>query len=77
VIAQLTGIGEIGHAPAVGIVFGHAGFGETLEAVGIAGRVRAEQAVAADFLGPAAVVDLVELVAAAKLGGGGATNALP
>ena len=68
VIAELAGIGEVGHLPAVEIVFGHAFLGEALEAVGIARRLRAEQAIAPDLLGRAAVVDLVELVPAAELG---------
>ena len=67
VIAELAGIGEVGHLPAVEVVFGHAFLGEALEAVGIAGRLRAEQAIAADLLGRAAVVDLVELMTAAEL----------
>src|SRR5208282_703476 len=66
VIAELAGIGQIRHLPAVEIVLRHAILGEALEAVGIAGRLRAEQAIAADFFGRAAVVDLVELVPAAE-----------
>src|SRR5262245_66151404 len=76
VIAELARIGEVGHLPAVEIVFGHAFLGEALEAVGIAGGLRAEQAVAADLLGRAAVVDLVELVPAAELAGHGVPQEL-
>src|SRR5260370_32950920 len=65
-IAQLSGIGEVGHLPAVEVVLRHALLGEALEAVGVAGGLRAEQAVAADLLGRAAVVDLVELVPPAE-----------
>jgi len=32
-IAQLGGIGEVGHAPAIDVVFGHALFGEAFETV--------------------------------------------
>ena len=44
VIAQLAGIGEIRHLPAVEVVLRHAFLGEALESVGIARRLRAEQA---------------------------------
>ena len=67
VIAELTWIGQIGHLPAVQVVLGHALLGESLEFIGIAGGLCAEQAVAADLLGRAAVVDFVKLVAAAEL----------
>src|SRR6266849_1293166 len=66
VIAEFAGICEIGHAPAVDAVFGHALLGKSLEPVRIAGGLGAEQAVAADFLGRAAIVDLVELMPAAE-----------
>src|SRR5215475_2665504 len=69
VIAEFARIAEVGHLPAAEIVLRHALLGEALELVGIAGGLRAEQAIAADFLGRAAVVDLIELVAAAELGG--------
>ena len=65
-IAQLTGIAEVGHFPAVKVVFGHAVLGKALEAVGIAGCLRAEQAVAADFFGRTAIVDLVKFVTTAE-----------
>src|SRR5215510_6247424 len=58
VIAQLARIGEVGHLPAVEVVLGHALLGEALEAVGVAAGLRAEQAVAADLLGRAAVVEI-------------------
>jgi hypothetical protein len=41
-IAQLARIGEVGHLPAVEVVFRHALLGEALEAVGVAGGLRAE-----------------------------------
>src|SRR5215831_19773473 len=66
VIAELARIAEIGDTPAIKAVFGHAFLGKSLEPVGIAGGLSAEQAVAADFLGRAAIVDLVELVPAAE-----------
>src|SRR5262249_6726846 len=66
-IAELAGIGEVRHAPAVEVVFGHASLGKALEPVGIPGGLRTEQAIAADLLGRAAIIDLVELVAAAEL----------
>src|SRR5208282_447619 len=66
VVAELAGIGQIRHFPAVEIVLRHTILGEALEALGIAGRLRAEQAIAADFFGRAAVIDLVELVPAAE-----------
>src|SRR3954447_10892337 len=62
VIAELARIGQIGHRPAVQVVLGHAFFYESLEAVGISRGLRPEQAVAADFLGRAAVIDFVKLV---------------
>src|SRR5580704_15407960 len=65
VIAERARIGEVGYLPAVQIVFGHAVFGKALEAIGVAGRLGAEQAVTTNLLGRAAVVDLIELVAAA------------
>ena len=43
VIAELARVGEIGHPPAVEVVFGHALLGKTLEAVGIAGGLGAER----------------------------------
>src|SRR5579859_2005307 len=73
VIAEFAGVGEIGHLPAVEVVFGHAVLGKTLEAIGIAGGLGAEQAVAADFLGRTAIVDLVELVPSTEL----AADAIP
>src|SRR5262245_1520104 len=62
VVAEFAGVGEVGHPPTVEIVFSHAVFGEPLETIGIAGSLRAEQAVAADLLRRAAIVDLVKLV---------------
>ena len=67
VIAKLAGIAEIGGLPAIQIVLGHALLGESLEFIGIAGSLCAEQAVAADFLSRTAVVDFVKLVPAAEL----------
>jgi hypothetical protein len=67
VIAEFAGIAKIGHLPAIQIIFGHALLGEALELVGITRGLRAEQAVAPDFLGRAAIVDFVKLVPAAEL----------
>src|SRR5579871_759196 len=67
VIAQFAGVGQIRHLPAVEVVFCHAVLSKTFKPVGIAGRLRAEQAVAADFLGRAAIVNFVKLVPAAEL----------
>src|ERR1700736_4479782 len=67
VIAELAWIAEIGDLPAIQVVLGHALLGEALEFVGIAGGLCAEQAVAPDRLGRAAVVDFVKLVPAAEL----------
>src|SRR6516225_3527701 len=67
VIAEFARIAEVGHLPAAEIVLRHALLGEALELVGVAGGLRAEQAIAADFLGRAAVVDLIELVPPAEL----------
>src|SRR5258706_14194191 len=64
VVAEFARVGEIGDAPAVDAVFGHAFFGKSLETVRIARGLGAEQAVAADFLGRAAIVDLVGGLAA-------------
>ena len=66
-IAELAWIAEIGDLPAIQVVLGHAFLGETLEFIGVAGGLRAEQAVASDFLGLAAVVDFVKLMPAAEL----------
>src|SRR3984957_9821520 len=68
VIAELARMGEIGDLPAVEVVLRHAIFGEALEAIGVAGGLGAEQTVAANLLGRAAVIDLIELVTAAELG---------
>src|SRR5262249_61080753 len=57
VVAQLARIGEVGHRPAVEVVFGYALLGEALEAVGVAGGLRAEQAIAAGLLGRSPVID--------------------
>jgi len=73
VIAELAGIGEIRHLPAIEVVFGHTILGKALEAVGIAGGLRAEQAVTPNLLGRTAIVDLIELVAPTEL----ATDAVP
>src|ERR1700720_1469524 len=67
VIAELAWIAEIGDLPAIQVILGHAPLGEPLEFIGIARGLRAEQAVAPDFLGRAAVVDFVKLVPAAEL----------
>src|SRR5881394_2703518 len=64
--AEFAGIRQVGNAPAVEIVLGHAFLGEALELVGVTGGLCAEERIAADFLGRAAVVDLVELVTAAE-----------
>src|SRR5690349_8612998 len=60
VIAELVGIDEVRHLPAVEIVFGHALFGEALKVLRRSSRHRAEQDVTPDLLGRAAVIDLVE-----------------
>src|SRR5262245_58034241 len=67
VITERARIGQVGYLPAIQIVLGHALLSETLELVGVARRLGAEQAIAADLLGRAPVVDLVELVAATEL----------
>src|SRR5690242_18177835 len=65
-ITELAGIGEVGDLPAVEVILSHAVFGKALEAVGIAGRLRAEQAVAPDLFGRTAIVDLIELMPPAE-----------
>src|SRR6266478_5334353 len=67
VIAEFAWIAEIGDPPAIQVVLGHALLGESLEFIGIARGLCAEQAVAPDLLGRAAVVDFVKLVPAAEL----------
>src|SRR5581483_139083 len=69
--AELARIEQVRHGPAVEVVFGHALLGEALEAGGVAGGVGAEQGGTAELLRRAAIVDLVELVAAAELAGDG------
>src|SRR5882762_7723637 len=66
-IAELAWIAEIGDLPAIQIILGHALLGESLEFIGIAGGLCAEQAVAPDLFGRPAVVDFVKLVPAAEL----------
>ena len=66
-IAELAWIAEIGDLPAIQIVLGHALLGESLEFIGIAGGLCAEQAVAPDLFGRPTVVDFVKLVPAAEL----------
>src|ERR1700744_1136726 len=67
-VAEFAGVREVGNAPALEVVFGHAFLGETLEFVGGARSLRAQQAIAPDFLGRAAVIDLIEFVASAEFG---------
>src|ERR1700722_20667660 len=68
-IRELPGVGEVGDAPAVEVVFSHALLSESLELLGIAGSLSPEQTVTSDLLGGASVVDLIKLVPAAELGG--------
>ena len=62
-IAEFARVGEVGNPPTVEVIFRHALLGEAFEAVGVTRRHGAEQGVAADLLGRAAIIDLVELVA--------------
>src|ERR1700722_1208287 len=68
-IRELPGVGEVGDAPAVEVVFSHALLSESLELLGIAGTLSPEQTVTSDLFGGASVIDLIKLVPAAELGG--------
>src|SRR6476660_8360037 len=68
VITEVSWISEIRHFPTVEIVFRHAVFDEAFELFGVAGRQRPPIVEQPDLLGGAAIVDLVKLVATAKLG---------
>src|SRR5205814_180193 len=70
-LAQRTDIvrvDEVGHGPAVEIVFGHATVGEALPALVLARPDGRQQRETPDFLVAAGVIDLVELVARAEFG---------
>src|SRR5438876_9956365 len=65
--ADIVGVDEVGDGPAVGVVFGHAGIGERLPALGLARMLCAQEREAPDLLVAARVVDLVEFVAGTEL----------
>src|SRR5271169_2625722 len=63
---DIVGVDEVGHGPAVEVVFGHAAVGEALPALVLARGDGGQQCEAPDFLVAAGVIDLVELVARAE-----------
>src|SRR5205085_11763922 len=74
--ADVVGVDEVGHGPAVEVVFVHALLGEALVAVSLTAGGGGEQDLHADVLVVAAVVALVELVAAAELAADGVPEQL-
>src|SRR4051794_36531509 len=65
--ADVVRVDEVRCGPAVQVVFRHAGIGERLPLCRLPRRIRAQNREASDLLVTTGVVDLVQLVARAKL----------